>query len=103
MRSERLFHLRDALSDPLADAPCRRIRRAVGPDVAEGLNDILGASRQVGGQTANAAPSVLQGAAAGFLAGGPAGAVVGGTLGALGAAGVKPSAGAGADAAAPAP
>src|SRR4030095_2973365 len=101
MRSEGLFHLRDALSDPLADAPCRRTRRAGSPDVAEGLNDILGASRPGGGQIAKAAPSVLQGAAAGFLTGGPAGAVVGGTLGALRGPGGEPAAGAAGTARAP--
>ena len=84
MRSERLWHLRDALADGLAGASSCRIDRALGADLAEGLDDVLGVARSAAARVQRAAPGVLQGAASGYLAGGPAGAVVGGTLGALG-------------------
>ena len=84
MRSERLWHLRDALADGLAGASSCRIDRALGADLAEGLDDVLGVARSATARVQRAAPAVLQGAASGYLAGGPAGAVFGGALGALG-------------------
>jgi hypothetical protein len=80
--------LREALSRELAAASTHRIKRAIGAELADDLEDLSGALKTVGSHVAKAAPGALKGAATGFLMGGPAGALAGAAAGGLSSSGV---------------
>lgn len=85
----RYLQLRGVLSPGLAEAPSGSIDRALGPEVAQDLENLAGIARTITPAVANVAPNVIRGAATGFLVGGPAGAAAGGI--AAGLAGHAPS------------
>jgi hypothetical protein len=86
-------YVREVLSERLADAPASRIDHRLGPELAEGLDDIARIARAAAPYLQKAAPGILQGAATGFLTGGPIGALVGGAAGGVSSLGARPAPG----------